>query len=278
MIFSGSSNKSEINTTSPRFFIRSAILCSTPLKLENHLPLGTYQMELIDMTGRDEVLAEHTFQLQEFKAPRHFTGISFIKESAKKVHNNQWTEASDTLKVTINGNYYSGGHVKNGQVRWKIFHGPTNYNVKEIGDFVFGNLAEEKFLLESSESILDDNGSLSLSFPIDPKVRQGKRSLVVVATTIDFDGRVATTKSIYQERVSYVVGIKGAKKKIKSGDELSLKLLVADPNRNPVQEGAQETPGTLGPRRTLLGHFVMAGVSVEKSAEKTGKVSEECRD
>ena len=207
------------------------------LKLENHLPLGTYQMELIDMTGRDEVLAEHTFQLQEFKAPRHFTGISFKKEPETKSHTNQWTESNDTLKVTINGNYYSGGHVKNGQVRWKIFHGPTNYNVKELGEFVFGNIAEEKFLLESSESILDDNGSLSLTFPIDPKVRQGKRSLVVVATTIDFDGRVATAKSIYQEKIPYVVGIKGAKKKIKSGDDLSLKLLVADPNRNPVQEG-----------------------------------------
>ena len=207
------------------------------LKLENHLPLGTYQMELMDMTGRDEVLAEHTFQLQEFKAPRHFTGISFKKESATKTHTNQWEEANDTLKVTINGNYYSGGHVKNGQVRWKIFHGPTHYNVKEIGGFIFGNLAEQKFLLESSESILDDNGSLSLSFPIDPKVRQGKRSLVVVATTIDFDGRVATAKSIYQEKVPYVVGIKGAKEEIKSGDDLSLKLLVADPNRDPVQEG-----------------------------------------
>ena len=58
-----------------------------------------------------------------------------------------------------------------------------------------------------------------------------------MATTIDFDGRVATAKSIYQEKIPYVVGIKGAKKKIKSGDDLSLKLLVADPNRYPVQEG-----------------------------------------
>ena len=204
------------------------------LKLESHLPLGTYSMELV---VKDDVLTEHTFELQEFRAPRHFTGISFNKESREVSSIDESGEAGDMLKVTIKGNYYSGGHIKNGQVRWKIFHGPTSYDVKEIKGYKFGDLSEDKFLLESSESILDESGSLDLSFPIDPKVRSGKRSLIVVATTIDFDGRVATTKSIYQEDTPYMVGIKGSVDQIKSGDELPLKILVADSSHNPVNTG-----------------------------------------
>ena len=47
--------------------------------------------------------------------------------------------------------------MKNAQVRWKIFHGKSHFKVKGYDNFKFGNGEAEEELIESSETILDEN-------------------------------------------------------------------------------------------------------------------------
>ena len=113
------------------------------------------------------------------------------------------------LDILIEGGYFAGGPVKNGQVRWKIFHSGTEFSVEGYGNYAFGNLSDKKVLLESSEAILDERGRLKISFPLDQSILSGLKGLEVVATVVDFDGRSSSTKNRYQEKPQYLIGIGG---------------------------------------------------------------------
>ena len=73
-----------------------------------------------------------TFQLQEFKPPRHFVGINFEQINRPlKGYVNRGEEQAPFVKIILSGSYYAGGQVKHGQVRWKIFQSKTSYQVPQ---------------------------------------------------------------------------------------------------------------------------------------------------
>ncbi|HIB43911.1 MAG TPA: hypothetical protein EYO37_08125 [Nitrospina sp.] len=196
---------------------------SGSLILEPHFPLGTYT---VYMATKGESPIGHTFQLQEFRAPRHFTKIAFSKRKIKDKTFAGEDQSIEFLDITIDGGYYAGGPVKNGQVRWKIFQSGTQFRAKGHDSFKFGDSVSDKILLESSESILNEKGQLKVTFPIDSKVSSGQRSLEVVATVVDFDGRVASSKQKYQGEPNYLVGIGKHKKEIDDDESFRLPVMV----------------------------------------------------
>ena len=193
------------------------------LKIKPHYPLGTYT---IFMGSEDSYESTRTFELQEFRAPKHKTRISFDTETRKDSEYANLEREAQYLKIKISGQYYVGGPLKNAQVRWKIFHGKTHYKVNGYDDFRFENSGADEELIESSETILDINGNAEFSFPIGSLVVSGKRSLVVVASVIDFDGRVATSKSVYQAEPDYLVGISKQPRTVNAGIDLPIRFVV----------------------------------------------------
>ena len=196
---------------------------SGDLNLAMHFPLGTYT---ILMGSEGDYVTTRTFELQEFRAPKHKTNIAFDTETRKDRGFANIDRETKYLKIKIAGQYYVGGPLKNAQVRWKIFHGKTNFKVSGYDDFMFKNSDAEEELIESSETVLDKNGNAEFSFPIGSMVALGRRSLVVVASVIDFDGRVATSKSVYQSRPDYLVGMSKQAKSVKAGMDLPIRFVV----------------------------------------------------
>ena len=204
------------------------------LRLDTHFSLGTYT---IFMGSEDTYETTRTFELQEFRAPKHKTRITFETETRKDPGFANLDREIKYLKVNIAGQYYVGGPLKNAQVRWKIFHGKTRFKVSGYDNFRFENNEAEEELIESSETILDKNGNAEFSFPVGSMVASGKRSLVVVASVIDFDGRVATSKSVYQGEPDYLVGMSKHSQTVKAGMDFPIRFVVIK------NEGTQKQTG-----------------------------------
>ena len=101
--------------------------------------------------------------------------------------------------------------------------------------FQFGSAGAEEELIESSETILDENGNAEFSFPLGSRVKTGKRSLIVVASVIDFDGRVATSKKIYQDKPEYLVGMSRHRQAVKAGMDIPIRFAVIK-NEDPLKQ------------------------------------------
>ena len=186
----------------------------------------------------DEVTT--TFQVQEFKPPRHFTEIAFERFQREDKNYVNRPHQAEFVKIVISGAYYAGGPVKHGQVRWRINQAPTNYQVTGFDTFTFGYKAKEKRgLIESGQTILDENGKAVVEFPLDRHVLSGRQGLSVVATVVDFDGRAAAGGKVFQVEPDFLVGISRHRGKFQVGEEHELQVVVLD------RQGKKVTQGTL---------------------------------
>lgn len=182
--------------------------------------------------------ASTTFQVQVFKAPRHFTEIGFERvQRPDRSYVNRERQA-EFVRIVISGGYYAGGPVKHGQVRWKIHQSRTNYRVPGYDGYSFGYEGKEMGdLIESGQAILDEQGKTVVEFPLDRNLVAGRQGLAVVATVVDFDGRAATSTKDFQTDPNILVGISQHPDKIRIGEPQDLKLVVVDPQGRKVSQG-----------------------------------------
>ena len=181
-----------------------------------------------------------TFQLQEFKPPRHFVGINFERITRPlKGYVNRGEQQSPFVRISLTGSYYAGGQVKHGQVRWKIFQSKTSYQVPGYDNFTFGYGSEEQgVLIESGQTILDEKGRADLEFPQDRPVMNGEHGLSVVATVVDFDGRAASETKAFQVTPDFLVGISRHKEEARANEEQVLTVMLAKPDGKRLDKGA----------------------------------------
>ncbi len=230
---------------------------------QSYWPLGTYTLNMTygpetpaatpekakgrqrteaeeDKTPRNQVSV--TFQLQEFKPPRHFVGISFQQISRSvSGYVNRGEPRAPFVKISLTGSYYAGGPVKHGQVRWKIFQAKTSYQVPGHDDFTFGYGGDDQGeLIESGQTILDEQGRAELEFPLDRPVMDGQHGLSVVATVVDFDGRAATDTKVFQVTPEKLVGISRHPDTARADEEQVLKVLVTKPDGKTISKGARQ--------------------------------------
>ena len=224
---------------------------------QSYWPLGTYTL---NMTFGPETPAEaaaakgrrakaeetgpknqvsFTFQLQEFKPPRHFVGINF-QQIAKplKGYVNRGEQQAPFVRIMLSGSYYAGGQVKHGQVRWKIFQSKTSYQVPGYDNYTFGYASEEPgALIESGQTILDEKGRAELEFPLDRQVMSGQHGLSVSATVVDFDGRAVSESKVFQVTPDYLVGI-SEHGEARADEDQVLTVMVAKFDGKRVNKGA----------------------------------------
>ncbi len=235
----GSVNLRVLNSKGEEVYTSDQVLspfgtASGEMVIKPHFPLGTYTVYIkyVDYS------VSHSFQVEEFRPPRHFSRVTFSK---RRVIDKSFAEPQpiQVLDILIEGAYFAGGPVKNGQVRWKIFHSGTEFSVKDFGNYLFGNPSEERVLLESSEAILDEMGKLKITFPLDPSILTGLKALDVVATVVDFDGRSASVKNMYQERPEILIGIgKQKSQKLRRGESAILSLMLINQNGTPAKDNS----------------------------------------
>ncbi|MFZ5449785.1 MAG: alpha-2-macroglobulin family protein [Thermodesulfobacteriota bacterium] len=207
----------------------------TPEKTPGRRRRGAEAQEDRNIRNRVSV----TFQLQEFKPPRHFVGITFQQISRSlSGYVNRGEQRAPFVKIGLTGSYYAGGPVKHGQVRWKIFQSKTSYQVPGHDDFTFGYGADDQGeLIESGQTILDEQGRAELEFPLDRRVMNGQHGLSVVATVLDFDGRAATETKVFQVTPEKLVGISRHPESARADEEQALRVMVARPDGKPITKG-----------------------------------------
>jgi alpha-2-macroglobulin len=179
-----------------------------------------------------------TFQVQEFKPPRHFTDVAFERFSRpdKSLVNRE--RQAEFVRIVISGAYYAGGQVKHGQVRWRIHQAPTSFQVPGFDTFAFGYPMDEKsVLIESGQAILDEQGKASVEFPLDRHLLAGRQGLSVTATVVDFDGRAAAAGKAFQVEPDFRVGISRHPDTFQIGEEHELKVVVVDRQGKKVSQG-----------------------------------------
>ncbi|MDO9531630.1 MAG: alpha-2-macroglobulin family protein, partial [Deltaproteobacteria bacterium] len=228
---------------------------------QSYWPLGTYTLKMTygpeaaaesaasgkgrrGRRGGDEAAPKNqvsvSFQLQEFKPPRHFVSIDF-KQTTRPLtgYVNRGDQQAPFVRIGLSGSYYAGGQVKHGQVRWKVFQSKTSYQVPGYDNFTFGYGSEDPGpLIESGQTILDEKGRAELEFPLDRKVMNGQQGLSVVATVVDFDGRAASDTKAFQVTPDFLVGISRHPESPRADEEQVLTVMLAKPDGKRIEKGA----------------------------------------
>lgn len=244
-IVSPSGQKAKIEIVNPReevsyskeFTLGDFGSCYDTFDVKKFYPVGTYTLKV--SVPRSENQADSfttTFMVQEFKKIRHFATISLKRERVAGSFIGV-KQDEDFLIADIAGQYYTGGPVKHGRVRWKASLVPVVNKVPGLDAYMFGNEDETTQFLESGEALLDGEGKLRLSVPLDPKLLTGIYGVKISATVLDVDGEPATEVDTYNPIPQTLVGISGHPRQVQSGYSAPLKIVVADRDGKRVPSG-----------------------------------------
>ncbi len=201
---------------------------SDSLQTKLFFPLGTYTLHMAYAEGEADK-ASRTFELQEFRQPRHYAEIIYKRDAKKDEGFINLDLKKELLNCEIYGKYYAGGPVKHGRVRWNIYHTKSDYTRNDFPGYSFGHPLEDKIeLLESGESMLDENGRITVPVPLGKDALSGKYGIEVTASVVDFDGRAASDTSVYQGDPEYLIGISNHPGTVQPGEGQTLNALVID--------------------------------------------------
>jgi alpha-2-macroglobulin len=205
-------------------------------------PVGTYNLTVKTKNSED---ADETFScdfmIHDFKEARHFTSISIEKAQRKDDSVVGVNLDQEFLSVNIKGQYYAGGPVKHGRVRWKATLVPSSNTVDGYDKYFFGNQDEETRFLESGESTLSGQGDAIVVIPVDNRLLTGCYGIQVSATVLDVDGEPATEVQAYNPKAKFLVGIFNHPKQVLPGYSTDLSAIVVNKEGKPLQTGKIRT-------------------------------------
>ncbi len=206
--------------------------------LKAYFPLGTYTVSMQYGADQSET-ASRSFEVQEFRQPRHFVEINYTRETKKDDAYVNLDVKKELLICRITGKYYAGGPVKHGKVRWSIYHTKSDYPRQDYPGYSFGHPLDARTdLIESGESMLDEKGQIIVPVPVGKDILSGKYGIEMAASVVDFDGRASTESSVYQADPDYLVGISNHPPAAKPGDNQTLYAMVIDKKGNRVGKGS----------------------------------------
>lgn len=210
-------------------------------KLKSYDPLGTYTMKLFSSNIKNKensIIARRSFEVQEFRAPRHYAEIQFKRLSRISTEYINLQKKEELLQFTLSGKYYAGGPIKHGKVRWRTYFSSTNYHLPGYSDYHFGYPASfSNSMLENGEATLDEKGIAKITIPLTQSVITGMYGVKVAASVIDFDGRSASKSSIFQTTPQYYVGLKKHSSEIRPGINQKLSIIVVNNKGKKIRSG-----------------------------------------
>ena len=127
-IVSPDGSKVQVEISSPRqdiIFSKQLTMnefgsCWDSVIIEKYFPVGTYTIQAKPVPATNKTPAfSRTFMVQEFKAQRHYVSLSVRPEERAAQDFVAVKVRESYLSVDVRGQYYAGGPVKNGRVRWR---------------------------------------------------------------------------------------------------------------------------------------------------------------
>ncbi|MBI5569782.1 MAG: hypothetical protein HY914_07550 [Desulfomonile tiedjei] len=215
--------------------------CYDTFATETFFPTGTYTIRAT-LTKPDNSTEQFstTFQVQEYKRPRHLVKLSFTQGRRPAKDYVGVKREESFLTANIAADYYTGGPVKHARVRWKATLVPVTNTAKGLDAYFFGNRDDKTQFLESGEALLDDTGKLALTIPLDARLLTGIYGVQVSATVLDIDGEPATDVDTFNPRPDFLVGISDHPQQVQNGYATPLKIVVVDQDGKSVQRGKIE--------------------------------------
>jgi len=212
--------------------------CWDAFPIEKYFPVGTYTLQAKPLSrGGKNPAFSRTFLVQEFKAQRHYVSLS-IRPNQRTAQDFVSVKITEPyLAIEVKGMYYAGGPVKNGRARWRIELVPAADTMKGYDGFFFGSDDEKRLFLESGEAVLDGEGRLLLSVPLDPRLLTGIYAVEIGATVLDIDGEPATDVEKYNPKPQFLVGIEEHPRRVQVGYSSPVKILVVDDSGKAVSSG-----------------------------------------
>ena len=142
--------------------------CYDTFQVRSFFPVGTYTIKASATAKSKQGLFTRTFMVQEYKRPRHYVSLS-IKQGERVGTEYIALKREDAfLTVDVKGQYYTGGPVKNGRMRWKATLVPVVNKVEGLDGYFFGNEDDKTLFLESGESMLDQGWQSPLDNTLGP--------------------------------------------------------------------------------------------------------------
>jgi uncharacterized protein YfaS (alpha-2-macroglobulin family) len=212
--------------------------CWDSLQTKAFFPVGTYTVSVVASkpNGGTQTFT-NTFQVEEFKRIRHYARISAKQGEVESKAYVGLRRTEEFITAEIQGLYYTGGPVKHGRVRWKANLVSVTNTVKGFENFFFGNADHKTRFLESGESVLDGQGKLQVTIPLDPRLFTGINGIQISATVLDVDGEPATEVYTYKPKLSYLIGIASHPERVDRGYAAPLKVVVVDAAGKRVPSG-----------------------------------------
>ncbi|HOY65626.1 MAG TPA: alpha-2-macroglobulin family protein [Candidatus Ozemobacteraceae bacterium] len=249
-------NSREEKILDQEFTLNEYGTCSGSLRLKEFAPLGQYTLKVTHITpaatptaalvvgsvwdllfGRSskqeekddgkprlEEVSSVGFQVQQFEPPRHFVEIRTETKSREIERVPGRRETEEYLEAHIAGKYYTGGVLRHAKVRWSARLVTIQPDVEGFSGYHFGGVGDDATLIESGEAVLDKDGSLAVSLPIDRALMNGPNGIEISATVMDVDARPATGIETWEPKAAVHVGMTQLPE-LSSGDEAAVDVI-----------------------------------------------------
>ncbi|MGC8659652.1 MAG: alpha-2-macroglobulin family protein, partial [Desulfomonilaceae bacterium] len=203
--------------------------CFDTLKIEIYWPVGNYTIKTLfsdDTAGQRSFTRD--FSVQEYRESRHYVSLKFVHGQKPLPAYVGVKRQEEFLLTEVTASYFAGGPVRHGKVRWKAELAPVTHSMPGYEPFYFGNQDDKTSFLESGESVLDEQGKLSIAIPLDSRILTGIYGIRLSATVVDIDGQPATEVKFFNPTPRFLVGIASHPTEVQAGYSNPLHFILLD--------------------------------------------------
>ncbi len=210
---------------------------SEKITLDNEAALGNYWIGVTTPDGR--TVGNGYFEVAEFRKPTFQVAVSADESDVA---------AGDTIQITIDAHFFSGGAVVAGDVAWHvrsedyIFEaGPDlrRYDFRnqerDLGYYYYNNDYRPTQVIAEGVGQTDGQGLLLLEIPAELQEGDGSRRFVVEATVTDLTGnQVSGRSNVIVHRSRVYPGVAPVRAVGQAGEPAAVDVIVVDWDGRPV--------------------------------------------
>lgn len=201
------------------------------LTLADEVALGNYGISVSLADGRS--IGNGFFEVAEFRKPTFQVDVTTTATDVA---------AGDTIQVTIDARFFSGGAVVNGDVAWHVrstdylFTGGPDLGrydfhnrERDLGYYDYYNAYQPEEVIAEGVGQTDREGQLRLEIPAQLKEGDGSRRFVIEATVTDLAGnQVSGRQAVIVHRSHVYPGIASQQAVGEAGEAMGVDVVVVD--------------------------------------------------
>ncbi|MCP5009337.1 MAG: hypothetical protein GY942_05080 [Aestuariibacter sp.] len=205
--------------------------------LDNEAVLGGYRITIKDMS--DKVIGSGYFDVAEYRKP------TFQVEVETAVSN---IAAGETIPVTVDATFFSGGAVVNGEVSWWVLSADYNFSgdgnlrrfsfnsrERDLGYFYYYNNYQSYNVIAEGNGRTNSQGQFIIDIPAELSDSNGSRQFTIEASVTDVAGNTVSGRSpVIVHRSRVYPGIAAVQSVGKADESMAFDLVAVDWDGNPI--------------------------------------------